>query len=262
MGNRTCARGALGAWSCSLAAHVFVLAAFAWHIPAMIEPPALAGTANALNIETAAESLEEAFAERPEIVVEQVQPRELSAAATTAARRTAEAPRLPVESARLDFPPKTAFSPDSAAAHRVASPPPTMAARVPPPLPRRPLVTAAALAMAGAATPESPGNDATHPEPLRNDLPPYPATAVLSGWEGTVVLRLEITAAGDVARLAVADSSGYAILDEAASSAVKHWRFCPARRDRQVVAGSVLLPIVFELPSRWRVSVSSTRLSN
>ena len=252
---------AISGWSCSLAAHVLVLLCFAWHVPMMPEPPTLAGTSSVLNVEAAAESSEEACAERPEAVIEQSPSRELSPATTTPQRRTAEPPPVRVDLTDAETAKNAAVLPVSAAALRVASPPLATAARVPLPIVRRPLLTATALASTGAAAPQSPGN-ATQPEPMQNDLPPYPPAAIRAGWQGTVVLRLEITASGEVAHLAVATSSGHAILDAAASSAVERWRFQPARRDRQSVSSSVLLPIVFELPSRSRVSDFSTRLSN
>lgn len=254
---------AISGWACSLAAHVLVLLAFAWHVPVTREsPPTLAGTSSVLSVAVAAEFIEEASAQRLELVLEQRPSRELSAAVTACERRVAEPLPTASDLAGAELPENAANSRDSAAGRRVAFHPPPLAPRAPPPVARRPLVTATALAVRGATASQSPGSDATQPEPLENDLPPYPAAAIRAGWQGTVVLRLEITAAGDVAHLMIAESSRHAVLDAAAASAVKRWRFRPARRDRQGVSSSVLLPIVFELPSRSRVSGSSTRLSN
>lgn len=68
------------------------------------------------------------------------------------------------------------------------------------------------------------------PSPDAANRPPaYPGEARRRGWEGTVVLDVEVLPAGDTGRIVVARSSGHSILDDAAMDAVRHWRFRPAR---------------------------------
>ncbi|HMV18064.1 MAG TPA: energy transducer TonB, partial [Rhodocyclaceae bacterium] len=48
----------------------------------------------------------------------------------------------------------------------------------------------------------------------------------------------------------IAQSSGFARLDEAARAAVARWRFVPARQGDQPVVASVQVPIVFTLNNK------------
>ena len=80
-----------------------------------------------------------------------------------------------------------------------------------------------------------------------NPPPVYPALARRNGWEGEVLLRVEVTAEGKAATLKVERSSGHAVLDRSAVAAVRTWRFNPARIGTTPVAGEVRVPIRFEL---------------
>ena len=82
---------------------------------------------------------------------------------------------------------------------------------------------------------------------LRNPAPRYPPAARRSGEQGTVTLRVLVTAEGLPSRVSVEKTSGSAHLDNAALEAVKGWRFTPARRGNEAVDGWVLVPIVFRL---------------
>jgi len=62
---------------------------------------------------------------------------------------------------------------------------------------------------------------------LESMRPPYPKRAREMGWEGTVVLRVEVKPDGTVEAASVHRTSGYLTLDEAALIAVKRWRFAP-----------------------------------
>jgi protein TonB len=83
--------------------------------------------------------------------------------------------------------------------------------------------------------------------PLDNPSPRFPAEAMRRGIEGRVVLRLAVSADGRVSRVDVVQSAGYAILDEAAVDAARHWIFEPARRQGNRVASCVTLPVRFVL---------------
>lgn len=81
----------------------------------------------------------------------------------------------------------------------------------------------------------------------RNPPPVYPRRARRLGQEGTVLLRVRVSASGRPIAVEVADSSGHPLLDEAARVAVAAWVFQPARRGTTGVEGLVEVPVVFRL---------------
>lgn len=89
--------------------------------------------------------------------------------------------------------------------------------------------------------------EATPPRLLENRPPTYPPQAVIDRLEGTVLLRLQITREGRIAKVAILSSSGHPVLDGAAARAVRAWRFVPASRAGRPVAASVRLPVRFAL---------------
>lgn len=82
---------------------------------------------------------------------------------------------------------------------------------------------------------------------LSNPEPSYPSASLELGESGTVLLRVAVSAEGQPTSVEVARSSGFGRLDRAALSAVKRWRFTPARRGSEAVAGVVLVPINFQI---------------
>jgi protein TonB len=80
-----------------------------------------------------------------------------------------------------------------------------------------------------------------------NPKPEYPRLAKSRGWQGKVLLRVEVTADGHSAGVQVQHSSGHRQLDEAAAEAVAHWTFIPAKRGDTPVASTVTVPIQFKL---------------
>jgi protein TonB len=67
------------------------------------------------------------------------------------------------------------------------------------------------------------------------------------GWEATVMLRVEVKEDGTVGDLSVRRSSGHAILDEAALTAVRGWRFTPPRDGGFSMSTVVDVPVRFDL---------------
>jgi protein TonB len=67
------------------------------------------------------------------------------------------------------------------------------------------------------------------------------------GMEGMVMLKVLVSREGKVLEMEVAHSSGYELLDRAASEAVKNWRFVPARRGDSAVDEWVQVPLAFHL---------------
>jgi protein TonB len=80
-----------------------------------------------------------------------------------------------------------------------------------------------------------------------NPKPDYPRIARSRGWQGKVLLRVQVSAAGASENVTVHRSSGHEILDESAVEAVKKWKFVPAKRGDTPVASSVVVPILFSL---------------
>ncbi len=86
-------------------------------------------------------------------------------------------------------------------------------------------------------------------EYLRNPSPEYPRRARRDGIEGTVTLKVLVTAAGAPGEVKVETSSGYESLDRAALNAVRGWQFIPARRADEAIDAWIRVPVVFRLES-------------
>lgn len=78
-----------------------------------------------------------------------------------------------------------------------------------------------------------------------NPPPLYPPQAAVQGIQGTVVLRLTVSAQGEVAALEVHQSSGHGMLDAAAVQTVRNWRFEPALVGAQSVPWTGRLSVRF-----------------
>ncbi|MDD2774548.1 MAG: TonB family protein [Gallionella sp.] len=105
--------------------------------------------------------------------------------------------------------------------------------------------TTAASAVTTPVLPDrEPDYQATY---LNNPKPSYPSVANRMGWQGTVVVNVEVLATGLAGQLSVQRSSGHDVLDDAALQAIRHWRFVPARQNGQLVTQHFLVPIPFVL---------------
>ncbi|CAM3820268.1 Protein tonB2 [Pseudomonas reidholzensis] len=115
----------------------------------------------------------------------------------------------------------------------VETPPPPVAAPAPPapPAPKPAPVT-------------PPSANAAY---LKNPAPEYPQMAQRRGWEGTVLLRVEVMASGKPGQIQIQKSSGRQALDDAALAAVKRWSFVPAKQGDVAQSGWVSVPIDFKL---------------
>jgi protein TonB len=80
-----------------------------------------------------------------------------------------------------------------------------------------------------------------------NPLPEYPYLARQRHWEGVVWLLVDVSADGSVDDLVVEQSSGYKILDRAATRTVTRWRFEPATRAGLPVSSKARIPVRFRL---------------
>lgn len=82
---------------------------------------------------------------------------------------------------------------------------------------------------------------------LKNPAPEYPPLAMRRGWEGTVLLRVQVLASGKPGEIQIQKSSGRDQLDDAALAAVKRWSFVPAKQGDVAQEGWVSVPIDFKI---------------
>jgi len=80
-----------------------------------------------------------------------------------------------------------------------------------------------------------------------NPKPNYPAFARSRGWQGKVLLRVNVSADGHSDSVTVDSSSGHEVLDESAVEAVEKWLFIPAKQGDKAVPCTVIVPINFTL---------------
>jgi protein TonB len=86
-----------------------------------------------------------------------------------------------------------------------------------------------------------------HPRYVENPKPLYPGEARTKGYQGEVLLKVEILSNGRVGQMEVKKSSGHEILDRSALSAVKQWKFTPAKKGETAISAWVNIPIKFQL---------------
>jgi protein TonB len=108
----------------------------------------------------------------------------------------------------------------------IAAPPPPAPVSQPAP-PRPPAPTEA------PKQPEKPKGPTAPPKLIHRVEPDYPASAKKQGIEGVVILRILVSAEGEVADASVTASSGQTVLDESALEAVRKWEFSPGLQDGQ-----------------------------
>jgi protein TonB len=82
---------------------------------------------------------------------------------------------------------------------------------------------------------------------LSNPKPLYPAISKRLKEQGTVLLRVFVTAEGQPTKVMLKESSGYPRLDRAAEQALPGWKFVPATREDKAVDAWVIVPIKFSL---------------
>jgi protein TonB len=80
-----------------------------------------------------------------------------------------------------------------------------------------------------------------------NPKPIYPPLARSRGWEGKVLLRVNVSADGHADSVAIYHSSEHEVLDDAAVEAVEKWLFIPAKQGDRAVPCTVIVPINFTL---------------
>jgi len=129
----------------------------------------------------------------------------------------------------------------------VVTPPPLVQTIAPPPQitvappPAKPVITA-------PPSPPAPMSVDNLDDKLIGGSPPrYPMESRRKKEQGTVLLRLLIGTDGRVEDAAIAQSSGFERLDQAALQAARSWRWQPMTRDGQPVEVRGVMPIPFVL---------------
>jgi len=85
------------------------------------------------------------------------------------------------------------------------------------------------------------------PKYAENPKPIYPQEARRKGYEGEVVLKVEVLPNGRVGQIEVKNSSGYELLDRSALATVKQWKFVPAKKGEKTIPLWVNIPVKFQL---------------
>ena len=98
-----------------------------------------------------------------------------------------------------------------------------------------------------AATPDPAPPADRAAQPLVRIQPAYPAAALRSREEGTVLLRVEVDAGGRPASVEIERSSRSRELDQAAREAVSEWTFRPAIENGVPVPATVTVPVAFSV---------------
>jgi len=111
-----------------------------------------------------------------------------------------------------------------------------------------PVVESSASAQPAETSPGPPDREPDyHASYLNNPKPSYPMVARRMGWQGRVVLNVEVLISGLPGQIMLHQSSGHDVLDNVALNTVRTWRFVPARHNGEAVTRRFLVPIPFIL---------------
>jgi periplasmic protein TonB len=87
---------------------------------------------------------------------------------------------------------------------------------------------------------------------LHNPSPEYPEMAIFLGYQGNAIVRIKVSAKGLSEGVDILRSSGHKILDEAVAKALKKWRFMPSKHGKTLMAGSVIISVIYILYDKNR----------
>ena len=162
-----------------------------------------------------------------------------------------EPPPVPIEP---EQPPPELLPPEPPPVEQVittAEPEPVRPVATPPPVPKpKPRPTAAPKPKKAAPAAQPPASRTTvkaRPDYSHNPPPRYPEMARRKGWEGSVMVRAHVSAAGRVTSVSLQRGSSYGVLNQAALAAVKSWRFRPGSIGGQAADTIVEVPVNFSL---------------
>ncbi len=108
---------------------------------------------------------------------------------------------------------------------------------------------AAAVSETTVAIPSTKPSRMTSAEPRyrENPEPAYPSQAKRRHQEGMVLLLVSVNETGTAEKVAIKQSSGFSLLDEAAMQAVRRWKFEPGKLNEKEVSSEVEVPVKFKL---------------
>lgn len=199
--------------------------------------PAAAKPAARETVPVPAKAAETAPADQPK-PVEKAAPVEKPRVAAKPVQRVAHAEPVPERAAA-----PSAFTPAASAADGAASTVTASAARAP--------SEAAAATGAGGEGASSGDKELlviTNPRFRATPTPArYPKRARELGQEGEALVHARLDPDGDPEEVLIWKSSGFALLDNAALAAVRHWQFEPARRNGNPTVAWVEIPVRFQL---------------
>ena len=96
--------------------------------------------------------------------------------------------------------------------------------------------------------PTSLPGDRIQPAVSQKSVPVYPKSALNNDLEGTVKVKVTISARGQVTAIKVLSSSGHSILDQSFIRSIKqNYQFKPKRKMGKNMAGSMILTHTFSL---------------
>lgn len=79
-----------------------------------------------------------------------------------------------------------------------------------------------------------------------NPKPDYPMLARKKGWQGDVILGVQVAADGTIEHLTFVKSTDYGVLNYAAYETVRnHWRFDPLNEEKETLSAYIEVPISF-----------------
>lgn len=170
------------------------------------------------------------------------------------------APINPIASLKEALSPKPRTTPQASPLTQPATPTKiSTAPATPEPAPSRPAVSAPVTPTAEAqpvasTTPPPPGEPALIQRYARlltdrlNQRNDYPTVAAMRGWQGLVHIRITLSRQGDLIHAQVANSSGFAVLDQHALQRVKDATPLPA------IAGALAGdPLQMVIPVQYRL---------
>ena len=167
-------------------------------------------------------------------------------------RKPVPSPIKPVTAAPADVPDSVPSPDEPTLSSAEVLVPPSLSAKVMPPPVSRPLPSMAGPereSLLKDPTGKSISISQARAREGATPAPEYPLVAREAGWEGTVVLQVEVLPDGTAGAVTVYRSSGYPVLDQSAVKAVKAWRFVPAMDGNFPIRSSVRIPVKFDLKS-------------
>ena len=137
--------------------------------------------------------------------------------------------------------------PNKQSERKAQSPAHSLPMRVTTPMPPTPTIVMANEDK-GKSNAEATGSiSLADPDYLSNPAPVYPSESLRHGEQGTVLLRVHVSADGRALSVEIEKSSGFPRLDVSAMEAVQTWKFVPAKRGGEPIESWVDVPVIFSL---------------